>query len=54
MPRRRREHRDLQVLELDSLLTAYVAINTRHKPLDDVRVRQAINLAFDRQAYLRA
>ena len=49
-----REHKDLQVLELDSLLTAYVAINTRHKPLDDVRVRQAINLAFDRQAYLRA
>ena len=41
-----REHKDLQVLELDSLLTAYVAINTRHKPLDDVRVRQAINLAF--------
>ena len=49
-----RQNKDLQVLELDSLLTAYVAINTRHKPLDDVRVRQAINLAFDRQAYLRA
>ncbi|MEO4045717.1 ABC transporter substrate-binding protein [Pseudomonas sp. CAU 1711] len=49
-----RENRDLRVLELDSLLTAYVAINTRHPPLDDVRVRQAINLAFDRQAYLRA
>ncbi|PYC20417.1 ABC transporter substrate-binding protein [Aquipseudomonas alcaligenes] len=49
-----RENKDLQVLELDSLLTAYVALNTRHKPLDDVRVRQAINLAFDRQAYLRA
>ncbi|WP_137974977.1 ABC transporter substrate-binding protein [Pseudomonas sp. F(2018)] len=49
-----RENKDLLVPELDSLLTAYVAINTRHKPLDDVRVRQAINLAFDRQAYLRA
>ncbi|MDX5373615.1 MAG: ABC transporter substrate-binding protein [Pseudomonadaceae bacterium] len=49
-----RENQDLQVLELDSLLTAYVALNTRHPPLDDVRVRQAINLAFDRQAYLRA
>jgi len=49
-----REDKNLQVLELDSLLTAYVAINTRHPPLDDVRVRQAINLAFDRQAYLRA
>ena len=49
-----RQEPKLQVLELDSLLTAYVALNTRHKPLDDVRVRQAINLAFDRQAYLRA
>ncbi|MEX6502416.1 ABC transporter substrate-binding protein [Pseudomonas zhanjiangensis] len=45
---------DLQVLELDSLLTAYIAINTRHPPLDDVRVRQALNLAFDKAAYLRA
>jgi dipeptide transport system substrate-binding protein len=44
----------LQVLELDSLLTAYIGINTRHPPLDDVRVRQALNLAFDKAAYLRA
>ncbi|MCY1504011.1 Periplasmic dipeptide transport protein [compost metagenome] len=44
----------LKVEELDSLLVAYVGLNTRHKPLDDVRVRQAINLAFDRDAYLRA
>ncbi len=45
---------DLKVLELDSLLTAYVGINTRHPPLDDVRVRQAINLAFDKAVYVRA
>uniref|UniRef100_A4XQJ6 Extracellular solute-binding protein, family 5 n=1 Tax=Ectopseudomonas mendocina (strain ymp) TaxID=399739 RepID=A4XQJ6_ECTM1 len=44
----------LQVLELDSLLTAYIGINTRHRPLHDVRVRQAINLAFDKAAYIRA
>jgi len=44
----------LQVLELDSLLTAYIGINTRHPPLDDVRVRQALNLAFDKAAYIRA
>ncbi|MEK1906905.1 MAG: ABC transporter substrate-binding protein [Pseudomonas sp.] len=49
-----RQVASLQVLELDSLLTAYVALNTRHKPLDDIRVRQAINLAFDKAAYLRA
>ena len=45
---------ELKVLELDSLLVAYVGINTRHPPLDDVRVRQAINLAFDKAVYLRA
>ncbi|MDH0098539.1 ABC transporter substrate-binding protein [Ectopseudomonas hydrolytica] len=44
----------LQVLELDSLLTAYIGINTRHPRLGDVRVRQAINLAFDKAAYIRA
>ncbi len=44
----------LQVLELDSLLTAYIGINTRHPPLDDLRVRQALNLAFDKAAYIRA
>ncbi|MGH8352578.1 MAG: ABC transporter substrate-binding protein [Pseudomonas sp.] len=45
---------ELQVLELDSLLTGYVALNVRHPPLDDVRVRQAINLAFDKNSYLHA
>ncbi|MES2820712.1 MAG: ABC transporter substrate-binding protein [Pseudomonadota bacterium] len=49
-----RDDPKLKVLALDSLLTAYVALNVRHKPLDDVRVRQAINLAFDQQAYLAA
>ncbi len=53
IPELRRDPR-LKVEELDSLLVAYVAINTRHKPLDDVRVRQAINLAFDRDAYRKA
>ena len=49
-----RREAGLEVLELDSLLVAYVGLNTRHPPLDDVRVRQAINLAFDTRAYLRA
>jgi dipeptide transport system substrate-binding protein len=43
----------LAVDELDALITNYIAINTQHKPLDDVRVRQAINLAIDRPALLK-
>ncbi|MBB4818667.1 dipeptide transport system substrate-binding protein [Pseudomonas alcaligenes] len=44
----------LAVDEIDALLTTYVAINTEHKPLDDARVRQAINLSIDKQALLGA
>ncbi|WPC04359.1 ABC transporter substrate-binding protein [Pseudomonas benzenivorans] len=44
----------LAVDEIDALLTTYVAINTQHPPLDDARVRQAINLAIDKQAILGA
>ncbi|MDV7212839.1 ABC transporter substrate-binding protein, partial [Azotobacter beijerinckii] len=44
----------IEVLEDEPLLTAYIGINTRHPPLDDVRVRQALNLAVDKAAYLRA
>ncbi len=51
---RLRREPQLKVLELDSLMVAYVALNVRHPPLDDPRVRQAINLAFDKPAYLRA
>ncbi|MET1079239.1 MAG: ABC transporter substrate-binding protein [Pseudomonas sp.] len=47
-----RANPDIKVLELDSQMTAYVALNGRHAPLGDVRVRQAINLAFDKQNYL--
>ena len=49
-----REDERIRVLEEEPLLTAYIGINTRHPPLDDVRVRQALNLAFDKDAYLRA
>jgi peptide/nickel transport system substrate-binding protein len=33
-----------------SINTRYLAINTRHKPLDDVRVRRAIAYALDKEA----
>jgi peptide/nickel transport system substrate-binding protein len=34
----------------DSINTRYLSINTRHKPLDDVRVRQAVAYALDKDA----
>lgn len=37
-----------------AFMTAFVAINSQHAPLDRVEVRQAINLAFDRDSYLSA
>jgi glutathione transport system substrate-binding protein len=36
-----------------SIYLYYMAINTQHKPLADVRVRQAINYAIDRNLWLK-
>ncbi|WP_027897078.1 ABC transporter substrate-binding protein [Zestomonas thermotolerans] len=44
----------LQVLETPAFMTAFVALNSQHPPLDDPKVRQAINLAFDKASYLKA
>ena len=33
--------------------TAFIALNSQHKPFDDKRVRQAVNLAFDKANYLK-
>ncbi|CAN7521633.1 ABC transporter substrate-binding protein [Trinickia sp. LjRoot230] len=43
----------LKVVETPAFMTAFVAINTGHKPLDNEKVRQALNLAFDRTTYLK-
>ncbi|MDF0733339.1 ABC transporter substrate-binding protein [Pseudomonas entomophila] len=37
-----------------AFMTAFVALNSEHPPLDKPEVRQAINLAFDKPAYLKA
>ncbi|WP_047391780.1 ABC transporter substrate-binding protein [Chitinibacter sp. ZOR0017] len=42
----------LKVLSTPMFGTGFVAINTSHPPLDKVAVRQALNLAFDRNTYL--
>lgn len=45
---------NLKVDERAALITSYIAINTQHPYLDDVRVRKALNLAFDRRTYLNS
>ncbi|MGE7994116.1 ABC transporter substrate-binding protein [Pseudomonas sp. NPDC089554] len=42
----------LKIAEMEALITSYIAMNTQHKYLSDVRVRQAIDIAFDRQTHI--
>ncbi|MDT0268965.1 ABC transporter substrate-binding protein [Streptomyces sp. DSM 44915] len=39
-----------RLLELPGVCTTYMGLNTTKEPFDDVRVRQAVNLAVDRAA----
>ena len=41
----------LDVIDSPSIITRYVALNTMKKPFDDVRVRQALNYAVDKEAF---
>src|ERR1700733_1472934 len=43
----------LKVVETPAFMTAFVALNTQKKPLDNPKVRQALNIAFDRTTYLK-
>lgn len=44
---------NLAVSETPAFMTAFVALNSQHPPLDNPKVRQAINLAFDKASYLK-
>lgn len=44
--------KNLKVLSTPMFATAFVALNTQHKPFDKVEVRQALKLAFDQKTYL--
>ena len=46
-------NKSLKVVETPAFMTAFVALNTQKKPLDNPKVRQALNLAFDRTTYLK-
>ena len=45
--------KSLKVSETPAFMTAFVALNTQKKPLDNPKVRQALNVAFDRTTYLK-
>ncbi|MDD2052946.1 ABC transporter substrate-binding protein [Pseudomonas putida] len=49
-----RQDAQLKVEQTPAFMTAFVAINTQHPPLDKPQVRQAINLAFDKDSYLKS
>jgi len=44
----------LKAVTTPAFMTAFVAFNSQHPPLDRPEVRQAINLAFDKASYLKA
>ena len=44
----------LKVEKTAAFMTAFIAINSQHPPMDKPEVRQAINLAVDKTSYLKA
>ena len=45
---------DINMLEQEGLNVGYLAFNVEHKPFDDKRVRQALNMAINKQAIIDA
>ncbi len=43
----------LEVVKVPSIIIRYVAMNTMKKPFDDIRVRQALNYAVDKNAFCK-
>ena len=39
--------------KIDSTIVRYITLNTMKKPYDDLKVRQAINYAIDKDAYIK-
>src|SRR3546814_19988764 len=45
---------DLTVMEQEGLNVGYLAFNTQKEPFTDVRVRQALNMAINKEAIIDA
>jgi dipeptide transport system substrate-binding protein len=48
------KNKELVVMRGEGMNVFYIAMNTTKKPFDDVRVRQALNMAIDKQAILKS
>ena len=46
-------NKTLEVVKVPSIIIRYVAMNTMKKPFDDVRVREALNYAIDKNAFCK-
>lgn len=44
---------NIKIFNEPSILQIYIALNNMRKPFNDIRVRQALNYAIDKQAYIR-
>ena len=49
-----RNHPDIEVLEQEGLNVGYLAFNNEKPPFDNVRVRQALNMAVNKEAIIEA
>ncbi|MGF6791787.1 ABC transporter substrate-binding protein [Paraburkholderia sp. 35.1] len=45
--------KSLAIVQTPAFMTAFVALNTQQKPLENQKVRAALNMAFDRTTYLK-
>ncbi|MNI28298.1 Glutathione-binding protein GsiB precursor [compost metagenome] len=45
--------KDIVIDKIDSTIVRYITLNTMKKPYDDIKVRQAINYAINKEAYIK-
>jgi len=49
-----KDNKDLTLVETPSIYTYWVAMNTQKKPFDNVKVRQALNYAIDKESIIKS